>query len=90
MDLSIFKAKLAATAQHLTDAGREAEIIGAPAEAATLRQLSGAARGVDELIRLCKGEVPIALRDCPACANTVRAAATRCGYCWRPLTPVSP
>jgi hypothetical protein len=22
------------------------------------------------------------LRDCPACGNSCRRAATRCGYCW--------
>lgn len=89
MELSIFKAKLAATSQQLVEAGREAEAAGALAGAG-LHQLSSAARGVEELIRLCKGELPPALRDCPACKKSVMAAATLCGYCWTRLTPVKP
>lgn len=87
MDLSIFKAKLAATTQELADAGREADVAGGAARSATLDRLRRAASAVDELIRLCNGEAP-AQRDCPACSKAVMAAATLCGYCWTRLTPV--
>lgn len=29
------------------------------------------------------------LRTCPACGNTGRRAATRCGYCWAALPPLA-
>jgi hypothetical protein len=29
------------------------------------------------------------LRDCPACGNVCRRAATRCGYCWIALVGVT-
>lgn len=42
---------------------------------------------IDEIRRQI--EVDVAdlprLRDCPACGKIIRAAATRCGYCWTKL-----
>ena len=29
-------------------------------------------------------------RECPECRNVGMRAATLCGYCWTPLTPVAP
>lgn len=28
-------------------------------------------------------------RDCPECGKEIMAAATRCGYCWAKVSPVS-
>jgi hypothetical protein len=90
MDLPMFRARLAITAQHLADAGRVADLAGETAHVSALDQLRRAASGVEDLIRLCNGDATPTMRDCPACTKAVRAAATLCGYCWTRLTPVSP
>jgi hypothetical protein len=53
MDLAMFRARLAITAQHLADAGRVADLAGETSHLAILDQLRRAASGVDDLIRLC-------------------------------------
>lgn len=88
MDLSIFRAKLAAATEHLASAGRQAEGTHPSATAGAVQQLRNAASGVDELIRLCNGEAPRAVRACPVCGKSGMADATTCGYCWTRLTPV--
>ena len=35
---------------------------------------------------LALGPSPVR-RECPFCKQVVMMAATRCGYCWKPLTP---
>ena len=89
MDGTLFRAKLAATAKHLDDAGHEAEPATAPAFAAAAVELRRAADTVGELVRLCSGEREARQRDCPACSKTVMAAARLCGYCWTKLTPLA-
>lgn len=89
MDATLFRAKLAATAKHLDDAGRHAEPASATAFAAAAVELRRAAVSVDELVRLCSGETEAAVRACPVCAKSVMAAARLCGYCWTKLTPVA-
>lgn len=86
MDVMLFKAKLAAALDYLADAGREAGAASATAALGAQASLRRAAFTVDELIRLCDGEH--VGRPCPACAKTVMAAATLCGYCWTKLTPM--
>ncbi len=88
MDQALFRTKLAATAKHLDDAGRQAEAADPPAFAAAAAELRHAAVGVAELVRLCAGEPEVRQRSCVACGKTVMAAARLCGYCWTKLTPV--
>lgn len=38
--------------------------------------------------KLDMGAAPLT-RACPHCKNTVMQAATRCGYCWKALTPIA-
>lgn len=40
-----------------------------------------------KLVALLDIEPEPELRRCPTCGQSVRAAATRCGYCWSALVP---
>jgi hypothetical protein len=42
-----------------------------------------------ELVKLMAlGPAP-EMRECPACGHRGTRAATRCGFCWTPLTPLA-
>ncbi len=82
MDVTLFRAKLAATLDYLADAAREADGATATAAVGAQEALRRAACSVDDLIRLCD-----LVRPCPACAKSVKVAATLCGHCWTRLTP---
>jgi hypothetical protein len=89
MDATAFQTKLAATAKHLEEAGKQAEPATPTAYAAAGVTLRRATVAVEELVRLCAGEPEVQERPCPTCAKTVRAAARLCGYCWTKLTPAA-
>jgi len=58
-----------------------------------ISRLPGQARGdlltafTDLVEQLALGPEP-EMRQCPLCGQMGRRAATRCGYCWSPLTPL--
>ena len=93
MDRTLFQMKLTATAQQVALVERDLEAIRQPVDAlADARDNAHkAARGLAELGDLFNDvtEPGPAMRDCPACAKTVMAAATRCGFCWTKLVVVA-
>jgi hypothetical protein len=99
----LFHQKLTATAEQVTVAERELDLLrqttpnagdGAPDPghllAAALESVRKAVRGLAELdVLFSSGQEPSApTRACPACGKTIMAAATMCGFCWTRTAPV--
>ena len=89
MDRTLFQMKLTATAQQVALVERDLEAIRQPVDALSDARDNArkAACGLVDLARLFDDvtEPSPAMRECPACAKVIMAAATRCGFCWTRL-----
>lgn len=93
MDRTLFQMKLTATAQQVALVERDLAAIRQPVDALTDARDNArkAACGLVELGRMFEDvtEPSPAMRECPACAKIIMAAATRCGFCWTKIVLVA-